>query len=208
MLGRGFPGQGHPHPNPSPGGRGACSAEPCSAGAFPAKVKSDPSPALPLASPKGGGVVPSHARQGLSQPRSKATPPQPSPWLRQREGACSAEPCSARAFPAKAKSDPSPALPLASPKGGGVVPSHARQGLSQPRSKATPPQPSPWPAAKGRGRSAEPCSAGLAQPRLEAPPPQPSPWLCQREGADAEHGLALQVAGYERGCSGVIGSSA
>ncbi len=122
------------------------------------KSKEHPSPALPLPAAKGGGVVPSHARQGPAQQSLRA----------------------AQASDPK-QEHPSPALPLPAAKGGGVVPSHARQGLAQqslpaaqasdPKQRARLPSP-PLACGKGRERSAEPCSAGVC-PAIPPPPRKP-----------------------------------
>ena len=106
--------------------------------------EANPSPALPFASPNGGGKT------------------------RIRRAACSAEPCSAGAFPAekRRKANRSPALLFASQKGGGktrdgraMCKCRAMLGRGLP-SRGKPPKShclptSPWPAAKGRGHIAE-----------------------------------------------------
>src|SRR5690606_138161 len=96
-----------------------CSAEPCSAEAFPAMLQL--------------------RREPLLQPPAKSTPPQPSPSLREREGA--KRQCRAmlgRGFPGHAavttrtaastscKKHPSPTLPFATRKGGGKANRHRR----------------------------------------------------------------------------------
>ncbi len=119
MLGRGFPSEKPPSPQP-----------------------------LSRKRERGysGTVVPSHARQGLSQRKAALTP---TPLPQAGEGLS----------PARRRP---------------VVPSHARQGLSQ-RKAALTPTPLPQ-AGEGLRRydSAEPCSAG-AFPAKSRPHPNPSP---------------------------------
>ncbi len=92
--------------------------------------------------------------RGLTSERP--TPPQPSPSLREREGATAVVPSHARQRPSQRKANPSPALPFAARKGGSraVVPSHARQGPSQ--RKANPSPTLPFAARKGGSRAATP----------------------------------------------------
>jgi|GEM_PF-2293812 len=188
----GLPGEKHPHPNPSPaGGRGtrsyrgqripqtlpfaarnggsnSGSAEPCSAGACPAKSTLTPNP-----SPAGGRGARNYRDQRI---------PLPLPFAARKGGSNSgnAEPCSAGACPAKSPLTPTP-LPLAEEGLGiiatrefpypspslreteaatAVVPSHARQGLA--RRKA----PSPQPLSRWRERGSE-----LSRPENSPTPP-------------------------------------
>ncbi|GEM_PF-4947856 len=122
---------------------------------------------------------------GRGLPSERPTPPQPSPSLREREGATAVVPSHARQGPSQRKANPSPTLPFAARKGGSsaVVPSHARQGPSQRMAKPSPTL--PFAARKGGSRAVVPSHARLGPSQRKATPSPALPFAARKGGCRA-----------------------